>query len=212
MPNSEQILNGLSTIANQWQLLAIAWHVYFAVLIGGLTLGLRPSKRVGAILLALPLLSVSILAWLAANPFNGLLFALASIALLVIAVRLPQEQVEAAPFWLTSAGTFLFLFGWLYPHFLESASFLPYLYAAPTGLIPCPTLSIVTGLSLMVRGLESRAWSVVLGGMGLFYALFGAIRLGVTIDLILLVGALLTLLVAFWPKIGAPKQILAHEG
>jgi hypothetical protein len=212
MPNSGQILNGLSTIANQWQLLAIAWHIYFAVLVGGLALGFRPSKRVGAILLTLPLLSVSILAWLAANPFNGLLFALASMALLVIAIRLPQEQVKIAPLWLTSAGAFLFLFGWLYPHFLESASILPYLYAAPTGLIPCPTLSIVTGLSLMVRGLESRAWAVVLGGMGLFYGLFGAIQLGVTIDLILLLGALLILLLAFLPKTGAPKQLLAHEG
>jgi hypothetical protein len=210
MPNSEQILNGLSTIANQWQILAIAWHIYFAALAGGLALGFRPSKRIGAILLVLPLLSVSILAWLAANPFNGLLFALASIALLIIAIRLPQEPVEIAPLWLTAAGIFLFLFGWLYPHFLENASFLPYLYAAPTGLIPCPTLSIVTGLSLMVGGLESRTWSGVLGGMGLFYALFGAIRLGVAIDLILLLGALLLLLIAFLPKIGAPKPILAH--
>jgi hypothetical protein len=210
MPNSEQFLNGLSAIANQWQILAIGWHVFFAVLAGGLALGIRPPKRVGAILIALPLLSVSALAWLSANPFNALLFALASIALLIIAFRLPQELVEIAPLWLTSAGALLFLFGWMYPHFLESASFLPYLYAAPTGLIPCPTLSIVTGLSLMVGGLESRAWSVVLGGMGLFYALFGAIRLGVTIDLILLLGALLILLIAFLPKIGAPKPILAH--
>jgi hypothetical protein len=210
MPNSEQILNGLSAIANQWQILAIAWHIYFTVLAGGLVLGFRPSKLVAAILLALPLLSVSILAWLAANPFNGLLFLLTSVALLMIAIRLPQEQIEIAPLWLTTAGIFLSLFGWLYPHFLESASFLPYLYAAPTGLIPCPTLSIVTGLSLMVGGLQSRAWSVVLGGMGLFYALFGAMRLGVTIDLILLLGALLTLLIAFLPKTGAPTPVLAH--
>lgn len=210
MPNSEQILNGLSAIANQWQMLATAWHLYFIVLAGGLALGSRLSKRIGAILLAVPLLSVSVLAWLSANPFNGLLFALASVALLIIAIRLPQEPVEIAPLWLTAAGIFLFLFGWLYPHFLESASFLPYLYAAPVGLIPCPTLSIVTGLSLMVGGLESRAWSGVLGGMGLFYALFGAFRLGVTIDLILLLGAVLLLVIAFLPKIGAPKQLLAH--
>jgi hypothetical protein len=157
-----------------------------------------------------PLLSVSLLAWLSANLFDGLLFALVSVALLIIALRLPREPVEIAPLWLTAAGIFLFLFGCLYPHFLESALFLPYLYAAPVGLIPCPTLSIITGLSLMVGGLESRAWSGVLGGMALFYALFGAIRLGVTIDLILLVGALLLLMIAFLPKIGAPRQLLAH--
>lgn len=210
MPTSEQILSGLTTIANQWQMLAIAWHVYFAFLAGGLLLGIRPSKRIAAMLLAVPLVSVGFLAWLAANPFNGTLFTIASIALLIIAIRLPQEKIQIAPPWLASAGALLFLFGWVYPHFLETASWLPYLYAAPTGLVPCPTLAIVTGLSLMVGGLESRVWSYVLGGMGLFYALFGAIRLGVTIDLILLIGALLTLLVVFLPRATAPKQVLAH--
>lgn len=210
MPTSEQILNGLSPIANQWQLLAMAWRIYFAVLVGGLALGFRLSKRIGAILLAVPLLSVSVLAWLSSNPFDGFLFALASMALLVIALHLPQEPLEIAPPWLTAAGILLFLFGCLYPHFLESALFLSYYYAAPVGLIPCPTLSIITGLSLVVGGLESRPWSAVLGSMGLFYGLFGALRLGVAIDLILLLGALLLLLIAFLPKTGAPKQMLAH--
>jgi hypothetical protein len=210
MPTPQEILSGLSTIANQWQILAIAWHIYFALLVGGLALGIRPSKRIAGIMLTLPLVSVSALAWLAANPFNGILFALAAIALLVIAIRLPQERIHVAPLWLLSAGALLFIFGWVYPHFLTTASWLPYLYAAPTGLVPCPTLSIVIGLSLMVDNFESRAWSFVLGGMGLFYGLFGALRLGVTIDLVLLLGALLTLLMAFLPKTGTPKQVLAH--
>ena len=51
MPAPEQILNGLRTIANQWQILAILWHVYFGVLAVGLILGVRPSKRVGGVLL-----------------------------------------------------------------------------------------------------------------------------------------------------------------
>jgi hypothetical protein len=210
MPTPNQILGGLSTIANQWQWLAVVWHIFFALLVGGLALGVRPSQRVGSMLLALPLLSVSALAWLTANPFNGTLFAVAAIAMLIIAFRLPQARIDVAPLWLTSAGVLLFVFGWVYPHFLVTSSWLPYLFAAPTGLIPCPTLSIVIGLSLMVGNFESRAWSLVLGGMGLFYSLFGALRLGVTLDLFLLLGALLIILVAFLPRAGVSKQLLAH--
>jgi hypothetical protein len=210
MPTPEQILYSLGTIANQWQLLAVVWHVYFAVLAVGLLLGVRPAKRIGGVLLALPLFSVSALAWASANPFNGGLFALAGITLLVIATRLPQEQIQIAPLWIVGGGILMFLFGWAYPHFLETTSLIPYLYAAPTGLIPCPTLSILIGLSLIVGGFESRTWSLVLGAMGLFYGLTGAIQLGVTIDLFLLLGALLTLLVTFMPKSDVHKQVMAH--
>ena len=52
----------------------------------------------------------------------------------------------------------------------------------PTGLVPCPTLSIVIGLALIVEGLDSRIWtSVLVGATGVFYGIFGAVRLGVTI-------------------------------
>ncbi len=197
MPTPEQILSGLSAIANRWQMLAMIWHVYFAALAVGLVLGVRLSKRWGGILLGLPLLSVSALAWTAANPFNGLLFALAGIGLIVIAAKLPDERVSIAPAWLVGAGGFMFLFGWIYPHFLNTSSLLTYLYAAPTGLVPCPTLSIVIGLGLIVGGLESRAWSLTLGITGLFYGLFGALRLGVTLDLVLILGALLIVLAIF---------------
>jgi hypothetical protein len=210
MPTPEQILNGLRTIANQWQILAVVWHVYFAVLAVGFVLGVRPSKRLGGILLGLPLLSVSALAWASMNPFNGTLFALAGMALIAIAFRLSDERVRIASTWVVSAGVLMFLFGWVYPHFLDTSSYVPYLYAAPTGLIPCPTLSIVLGLSLMVGGLNSRAWSLSLAAMGIFYGIFGVLRLGVTIDAVLLLGALLSVLVIFVPKPTVQKHALAH--
>lgn len=210
MPTPEQILSGLHAIANQWQFVAMLWHIYFAVIAIGLLSGIRLSKRMGGILLALPLLSVSALAWTAANPFNGIVFAVVGVALLGVALRLPDERIVVAPGWVVGAGVLMFLFGWLYPHFLDTTSFLPYFYAAPTGLVPCPTLSIVIGFSLMVGGLDSRKWALLLGGSGLFYGLFGALRLGVTIDLILLLGALLTLLVIFIPHKIAQKHVLAH--
>jgi hypothetical protein len=210
MPTSEQILNGLREIANQWQILAVLWHGYFAVLAIGLLLGVRPSKRVAAMLLVLPLFSVSALAWTAANPFNGSLLAVAGIALIAIAMKLPDQHVRIAQSWSVSAGVFLFLFGWVYPHFLDTSSWMLYLYAAPTGLVPCPTLSIVIGLSLMLGGLNSRAWSLGLGAVGLFYGLFGVLRLGVTLDLVLLLGALLSMLVTFGTKLTVQKHALAH--
>jgi len=210
MPTPQQILLGLTEIANQWQALAIAWHVYFAALVVGLALGVRPSKRIAGVLLGMPLLSVSALTWMAANPFNGALFGLAGVALILIALRMKAEPIQIAPAWLVGAGILMFLFGWVYPHFLETSSFVPYLYAAPTGLVPCPTLSIVIGLSLMVGGFDSRVWSAVLGAMGLFYGVFGALRLGVTLDWVLLFGALLTLLVIFWPKGQVQEPALTH--
>lgn len=142
------------------------------------------------ILLALPLVSVSILAWTHANPFNGASFALVAIALLVIAGRFSREAVEIAPARVAVPGALLIGFGWVYPHFLQNASPLDYLYAAPTGLIPCPTLSIVIGFTLVLGGLRSRSWCLVLAIMGLFYGIFGAVRLGVGIDWILALGAL----------------------
>ena len=210
MPAPELILNGLSTIANQWWLLAAAWHAYFAVLIVGLILGVRPSKRLAGVLLALPLLSVSILAWTAANPFNGVLLGLVGLALIVLAFRLPDERIQIAPLWVVIAGALMFVFGWVYPHFLDSFPAVAYLVAAPTGLVPCPTLSIVIGLALIAGGLDSRLWTTVLAAVGLFYGIFGALRLGVTIDFVLLLGALAILVVVFLPKMHAERPVPAH--
>jgi hypothetical protein len=210
MPAPEIILNGLSSIANQWWLLAVAWHAYFAVLVVGLILGVRPTKRVAGVLLALPLLSVSVLAWTAANPFNGALLGIAGVALIALALRLPNGRIQIAPLWVVAAGALLFLFGWVYPHFLDTFPLFAYLYAAPTGLVPCPTLSIVIGLALIAGGLDSRVWTTVLAATGLFYGLFGALRLGVTIDIVLLLGAVIAIVVVFLPKTHAARPAPAH--
>ena len=211
MPTPEQILTSLSAIASQWWLLAVAWHVYFGVLAAGLLLGRRPAQRTAALLLALPLLSVSVMAWMAANPFNGLVFGLLGLALLILGWRLPATPVRIAAPWAVTAGVLMFVFGWVYPHFLDAFPAYAYLYAAPVGLAPCPTLSILIGLALVVRGFDSRLWGSVLGAAGLFYGLFGALRLGVTIDLVLLAGALLLLACLFLPSAQPRPHTLAHS-
>jgi len=80
-------------------------------------------------------------------------------------------------------------FGLVYPHFTHTASAIGYLYAAPTGLVPCPTLSLAIGVALIADGLGSRAFALLLAAAGLFYGIFGVVRLGVTLDLGLIAGA-----------------------
>jgi len=196
MPTAEQILLGLKEVANNWRPLAISWHIFFAAFVIVLIFGLRSSKRLAGILLGLPLLSVSIAAWTVSNPFNGVVYAIIGVLVIYLSTRLPRENVRLAPLPIMIPGIILFLFGWVYPHFLETTSFFPYLYSAPTGLIPCPTLSIVIGLFLILDCLGSRALSLILGLSGLFYGLIGAFRLRVSIDGVLLLGAVITLVLA----------------
>lgn len=197
MPVPAEILGGLGVITNDWRLLAIFWHVYFGGLASILLKGFRPSRRMTGILIAIPLFSVSILAWISNNPFNGMSFALLAILLISMAIRLPHSEISISSGWMNGLGVLIFIFGWIYPHFLKTSSFVPYLYSAPTGLVPCPTLSIIIGFSLIVNGLGSRAWSLVLAAAGLFYGVFGAARLGVAIDLVLILGSLLMTATAF---------------
>jgi len=200
MPTTEQVLLGLREVANNWRLLAIFWHAYFAAFVMALILGLRPSKRIAGVLLALPLLSVSLAAWAASNPFNGVVYALIGFLVIYFSTRLPRKKAQLAPLWIMVPGVIIFLFGWVYPHFLETTSFLPYFYSAPTGLIPCPTLSIVIGLFLILNSLGSRPLALLLGLSGLFYGIIGVGRLRVFIDGVLLLGAVMTLILALRRK------------
>jgi len=193
MPTSEQLLFGLKEIANQWRLLAMIWHAYFGAIGIALLLGVRPPRRASGFLLALPLLSVSVVAWLSSNPFNGLAFGLLFLLVAYYSIKLPCERPRMSPLIIRIPGIILFVFGWIYPHFLDTTSFLPYLYSAPTGLIPCPTLSIVIGLFLILGSLDSKALSFTLSAAGLFYGIVGVFKLGVTIDLVLLLGAIVIL-------------------
>jgi hypothetical protein len=79
--------------------------------------------------------------------------------------------------------------GFVYPHFLQGGSFFWYLYAAPMGVLPCPTLAFVTGVTLMVDGVGSRPWNVILVAAGLFFGIVGVAKLGVWLDVGLVIGA-----------------------
>jgi len=200
MLTADQILIQLREIAGQWTKLALLFHVYFGVIAVALIGGVRPSQRAAGRILAVPLLSVSAIAWVEGNPFNGIVFAVLWIFLLIASGRLPKERIRIAPAGFAIPGILLFLFGWAYPHFLETRPIWAYLYLAPTGLIPCPTLSILTGLVLILDGLGSRTICLVLGLAGLLYGAIGVFRLSVAIDAVLILGAFALLAVAFAGK------------
>lgn len=190
MPSPEDILANLSTIANRAVAVSVAWHCVSAVAVVALLMGWRPSNRAAAALLGMPLLSVSVAAWLFANPFNGAIFALAALGSVVLAARGNTHAVRLGSRTSVALGLALFLYAWLYPHFVVAPSPLTCLYAAPLGVIPCPTLSLLVAAALVGRGLVAGAWCVALALLAAFYALFGMLRLGVALDVGLLIGAL----------------------
>jgi hypothetical protein len=142
-----------------------------------------------ALLLALPVMSVSALAWEARNPFTGVVCALLAAALLLLAFRLPEEPAALGSRSAVACGAALVAFGWVYPHFLHASAWTAYLYEAPLGLVPCPTLSLVVGVSLVLGSLGSRTWAVIVASAGLLYGAMGFFVLGVTIDLVLVAGS-----------------------
>ena len=97
---------------------------------------------------------------------------------------------------------FLIVFGCAYPELGGATSWWAALWEAPVGVIPCPTLAVVIGLALLGDGLGSMPWSLALSGLGLFYGIFGAWYLGVSIDWVLFIGAALLALEALRKRPG----------
>jgi hypothetical protein len=188
MPSAEVILAAATTTANDWHALAIVWHVLLASFILTLGIGAHPRGALLGYLLILPLVSVSLLAWNSGNPFNGLMFALLAVALTLVARRFPPRRIQ----FMTSAwfapGTLVVVFGWIYPHFLSTDRWMTYAYAAPFGLLPCPTLSVLIGMTLVLGMHRSVAWSMPLIVGGVVYGVIGVFALGVALDYGLLAG------------------------
>jgi hypothetical protein len=190
MPGTSEILAGLTQIANEAFAVAAAWHGAVALALVAIVLGWRPESRTIAWLLSLPLASVSVLAWVYGNPFNGAVFAVLAAALAWAARSASREVLQLDATGSTALGAALMAFGWVYPHFLVGRPQVAYLYGAPLGTIPCPTLSFVVGAALLSSSLRPRGWQLVLASIAALYALIGVLRLGVAIDLMLLLGAI----------------------
>jgi hypothetical protein len=183
---SGEILAGLTSIANDWRWLAITWHIVLASALVMLFAGWRPSTRLVGYLLVAPLISVSGVAWLSGNPFNGTTFVVLAAVLAWAASRYSAASVQLAALPWVALGAALVMFGWTYPHFLTVDSWATYLYASPFGLLPCPTLSMVIGVTLLAHNLRSPVWSTALAVAGVMYGAVGVFRLGVGLDWTLL--------------------------
>lgn len=196
MPNPTEILTGLAAITNEQVITAVLWHGAIAAAMLALLRGWSPSGPMTAVLLTTLPVSVSSFAFAYGNPFNGSVFALLAVLVVLTARNRSHQMAPPTPamFWL---GAGMVAFGLVYPHFLEGEPLIAYAVAAPTGLIPCPTLSVMAGVTLLKSELFSRRWAITLGAFALFYGVFGMLRLGVWIDVALLAGAI-GLLVGAW--------------
>jgi hypothetical protein len=168
---------------------AIAWHVLVGICALAIWRGWRPTRRMAGLFLSAPLASVGIHAWAFDSPFNAIVFGVGAVALAILALCGPCEPVASGEPWAVRWGAGLVTFAWIYPHFLDGGSTMQYLYAAPIGTIPCPSLALVAGAALIGDGLIGGAWTRLLASMVTFYAVFGVLRLGVALDIVLLAGA-----------------------
>ena len=184
------ILDGLTAVTNKWPTIAVAWHVVLAILLA-LMARRAVSHATLASVLAMLTFSVAIVAWLAANPFNGLVFAIISGILLWDARTMSRRPASFASALELIGGTLLVAFGWSYPHFLIATSWTAYLYQAPLGLIPCPTLAAVAGMTLMAGGFGSKTWTGVVSMTAISYGLIGVLMLGVSIDVALIAAGIM---------------------
>jgi hypothetical protein len=189
MPGAADILDGLSAIANQATGVAVAWHILIGTALLALVSGWRPSQRTARLLIGMPLASVAAVAIVFANPFNGLVFTASALAMTALAMHGDRRPVYPGSAWTCAIGLVMLAFGWGYPHFLDGPA-IDYLYAAPVGLVPCPTLAVASGFALLGNGLGSRAWALTLAAVALSYGLFGVLRLGVFLDIPLVIGAI----------------------
>jgi hypothetical protein len=199
MPKTEEILHGLQTITNSYSTFAIIWHTVFYLLLAALIARWQPSNKIFAILTCLPLLSVAAFAWLSGNPFNGILFSILAILIIIFGLRASNQPVQTSQYIFMVIGILMIVFGLVYPHFANVDSVFKYLYASPLGLIPCPTLSLIIGFLLLYNGLGSQSLTLTFIVFGLFYGLFGVLKLAVYLDIFLVFGTIALLVKYFIP-------------
>jgi len=70
---------------------------------------------------------------------------------------------------------------------------------AHAGLIPCPTLSILIGFLLLYNGFGSQSLTLTFIVIGLFYGIFGVMKLAVYLDIFVAIGSITRLVKYFIP-------------
>jgi hypothetical protein len=187
MPTANDILQQLTRAANELSMLAIAWHLVVVLVAAAMLLRWRPSVRYAPLPLVAPVLSVFMVSLGYGNWFNAASFFVLAVALTFVSVDLAEPVRARAPAWRSILGIGLVAFGAAYPHFVDGAWYRQ-LYAAPIGVVPCPTLALIAGYTLLTSGHGTRKIPAVLAVWTTFYAAFGIAKLGVVLDVGLVVA------------------------
>lgn len=199
MPKTEEILYGLQKIVNDFPTIAIIWHVLFYSLIVALIFKWLPTNKLFGLLICFPIISVAVLAFLSGNPFNGMLFSILAVLIIIFGLRVTSQSVQTSQIVFMVIGILMIAFGLVYPHFANPDSVFKYLFASPLGLIPCPTLSLIIGFLLLYNGFGSQSLTLIFIVFGLFYGIFGVLKLAVYLDIFLVFGTIALLVKYFIP-------------
>jgi hypothetical protein len=186
MPPSQELLQQLFTIAAGHETIAIAWHVAILVAIVWFVRNEPTTEHAVGFAIA-PLVSVFLVSAGHESWFNTTSFGVLVVALLASRAHLAPRWRTCVPEWSSVVGVAMILFGVWYPHFTGGAWYRS-LYVSPVGLLPCPTLAVVAGFTLLAGGFGTRAIPALLAAWTLFYGAFGAFRLEVQLDVVLLVA------------------------
>ena len=112
------------------------------------------------------------------------------VLIFIFGFKASNQPITISQFPFMVVGIMMIIFGLVYPHFISADSFLKYLYASPVGLIPCPTLSILIGFLLLFNGFGSQSITLTFIVFGLFYGIFGVLKLAVYLDIFLVFGTI----------------------
>jgi hypothetical protein len=191
MPTPEEILTSTAYLANKYMAIAVMWHVVIVLLLTAYISQKQMSSRIYYGLPGLLFLSVALLAFSVLNFFNALVYFGLSVLLLRKSITTGDSRFELnKSITLTISAYAIILSGLVYPHFLDSDIFA-YIVASPTGVIPCPTLLLVSGTSLLFVRPDDKSIFYILIPVNVVYGLIGIFVLGVYLDIILLGTAIL---------------------
>ena len=207
MPSPEEILQGLRYAANHYKYFAVFWHLYAVSAALLFITGSRPLAGIAGFALSLPLFSVSFFALISENPFNAGIFFLLAFILLVSVAKSRRSKTQIHFDFNFATGVLFAIAGFVYPHFLKTETFFLYLVASPGGILPCPTLIMVSGFTLMMTNFANKLWLYILSSACLFYGITGVFYLEMYIDAILLAASLVLILNA----IGLIKPVQYEE-
>lgn len=189
MPTPEHILRSLEYLANNYMAIGVMWHVIIILLLTFYIPRKQVSSRLYYGVPALLFLSVSLLALTILNFFNALVYFGLSVLFLRKSIITGDYRFEINKSFIFRLSAFtLILSGLIYPHFID-ANLLVYIIASPTGVIPCPTLLLASGISLLFVHRDHKSVFYILIAVNLIFGFIGIFVLGVYIDILLIAAS-----------------------